>query len=110
MKSRDLFIVNFGLRLWLTSQGVTGFWQDLLAKVLAFVLGDLIDRGIFVIDLTIDSIKIALQKKEYREAALKAYAKAKAKVYTDEEKKAIRAEYQAIIRKFVPVGDGVRKR
>lgn len=73
-------------------------------------LGFLADKGILVIDLSKDSIEIALHRRDYREAAIKAYKKATAKVYTEEEKRAIRKQYLDTIRKFVSVGDGLRVR
>lgn len=108
---KDSFIVKLGIELGLTSLAlslhapwlVKGCIGDIIAEIAQRFIGHLMDEGIYVIDLGVDAIKIAYSRKEYREAAVKAYGKAKARVYTEEEKRAIRKEFQDIIRKYGPL-------
>lgn len=81
---------------------------SILAHFARGFLGVLADKGILNLDLTLDSIRIGAERKEYREDALKAFEKASARVYTEEEKRAIREEYLKILRKFGRVGDGIK--
>lgn len=55
-------------------------------------------------DIAIDKLKQALQEKEWKAAAEKAYGKAIAKVYTEKEKDEIRTEYLAALSKYVGFG------
>jgi hypothetical protein len=107
---KNLFVVDFGVTLWLGSWGITGCGAELLGLPLRWVLGNLIERGILVIDLTIVSIKVAMELDTYRPAAIKAYKRAKARLYTDEEKKEIRRLYLDVMRDFARVGNGMRER
>lgn len=109
---KDLFIVKFAVELWFVA--IKGkvpwaapfltFLQPILAFFAERILGSFVDWGILVIDLTLDKIKVALEREDYRQAALKAYEKAIKKVYTEGEKDAIRLEYLNTIRKFVRIG------
>lgn len=108
---KDSFIVKLGVELGLTSLALAlkapwlakGCIFDIFKELMERVIGYWADKGIFVIDLGVDAIKIAYSRKEYREAAVRAYGRAKARVYTEEEKRAIRKEFQDIIRKYGPL-------
>lgn len=111
---KNLFIVKFAVELWFTA--IKGkvpwlapfltFAQPVLAYFSERFLGSLVDWGIVVIDLTVASVRVALEREEYRELAMKAYKNATARVYTEEEKRAIREEYLRVIRRFGRVGNG----
>ncbi len=64
------------------------------------------DKGILQVDLTIASIKVALQEDQYKALAKAAYDHAAARVYTEGEKIAIRKQYQDVLRDFGSVGNG----
>ena len=100
-KARDSFTVQYGVQLLLASKGLTGFVGKIVGFVAAWILGDMVDLGILKIDLTIDKLKQALKEVQWRDAALKAYNKATAKVYTDEEKQAIRDEYLKALDNYI---------
>lgn len=100
--------MRFGVGLWLTSLGITGWFAGPIGWIVSIILGSLLDKGILLIDLTISSIKVALQEDEFKELAKKAYDHASARVYTEKEKAAIREEYLAALRSFGSVGDGLR--
>lgn len=105
--ARNSFIITFGVSLWLASNGIVGFWAKPLAALIEFIVGGMADAGILKIDLTIASIKVALQDEKFKDLAKKAYDKTILRVYTYEEKVAIRKQYQDIIREFGSVGNGV---
>lgn len=101
---KDSFIVNFALHLWLAHFGIAGPLADLISFFGTRFLGSLLDRGILVIDLTLDSIKLALKEDQYRKLAEAAYKKAIAKVYTEGEKDEVRKQYLDALRDFARVG------
>lgn len=104
---RNSFIVQFGVGLWLTSIGVSGFLAGPLGWIASWVLGTMLDKGILLIDLSLSSLKVALEEDQYKDAAKKAYDHAQARVYTEEEKNAIRKEYLAALSRFASVGNGL---
>lgn len=101
--------MKLGVSLWLTSVGLTGPLGAIVGFFASILLGSLLDKGILVMDLTISSLKVALSKEEFKDAAKKAYDHATARVYTEEEKVAIRKQYQDIIDRFGSVGNGLRE-
>lgn len=70
----------------------------------------MLDKGIIQLDIQIDKLKEALKDPQWRDAAEKAYKKASAKVYTEEEKDAIRKQYLDALSKYATYGNGVPKR
>lgn len=117
VRMADTFVVKLAVELGLKKLAVlfppaawlfTGCLGNVVGHFAGQFIGFLADQGILVIDLGTDAIKIAFERKEYREAALAAYKKARARVYTEEEKRAIRKEYLTMVRKFARVGDGPR--
>ncbi len=109
-KMKNSFVVKFGVGLWLTSMGVAGWWAIPIRWIAESIIGSALDLGILQIDLTIASIKVAIQDDKYKELAEKAYAHATARVYTEEEKVAIRRQYQEVLRDFGSIGNGVSGR
>lgn len=86
---------------------MSGFFGGFLGWLFSLVLGLFLDKVIIQIDITIDSLKEALKDSEWREAALKAYEHASAKVYSEEEKIEIRKQYQDALAKYATYGNGV---
>lgn len=101
---KNSFVVQYGVHLWLASIGLTGPFGAFVAFFATRVLGDMLDRGIIKIDISIDKLKQALKEKDWKDAAEKAYGKAIAKVYTEKEKDEIRTEYLAALSKYVGFG------
>ena len=112
---KDLFVVDFGVErtfdmlavsypkmAWLFA-GPLGKSLRALAKMF---LAKSLEKGVLQIDLTIDAVVSAHEIKEYRARAQKLYNKALLRVYTDDEKQAIRLEYAAMLRRL----GGLRKR
>lgn len=87
--------------------GLSGFGAWIFGLVAANVLGVMLDRGIIVMDIGIDKLKEALKDPQWRAAAEKAYKKASARVYTEEEKNAIRKQYIDALSKYATYGNGL---
>lgn len=104
-KHRDLFIVRLGTYLLLAKFGITGRLADFLGLFLRGAIGLLIESGIFQIDLTLDAYREGQKLKQFKKLASKAYKKATAKVYSEEEKIEIRKEYLKIISLIGTVGN-----
>lgn len=99
-RSSDLFVARLGTKLLLAKFGITGFLADVLGWFVRKVIGILVDEGIYIIDLTLDSIKAAMSIEEFRKTAIKEYARARRKGLTDAEKAQIRREYLDTLDKF----------
>jgi hypothetical protein len=102
---KNSFVVKFGVSLWLASMGITGFWIYPLRFIAEWIIGSAVDQGILQIDLSIASIKVAMQDEQYKTLAKEAYSNAMAKVYTEEEKVKIRLQYLNVLRDFARVGN-----
>ena len=102
-KNKDLFTVRLGVSLLLTKFGVPSFIQGTIGVFIRGVIGVLIEEGIFLIDISLDSLKEGRKLKNFELLATQAYLKASAKVYTEDEKEKIRQEYLTIISDFVVV-------
>lgn len=100
-KARDSFTVQFAVNVWLTSKGLTGFWGKIIGTLAAYFIGEMVDAGILLVDLTSDRLKQALKDVKWKDEALKAYNKASSKVYTEEEKESIREEYRKILDSYI---------
>ncbi len=104
-----LFTVDLGIDLaldaWLVS--APGLWWILSKRSpIRIVFGSLaktaiakgIEFGVIKFDVSMDSLKAAMQKPEYVERAHKLYAKAQLKAkYAEDQKEAIRREYFALL-------------
>lgn len=99
-RSKDLFVARLGSKLLLANFGITGLLADVLSGPIRAVIGIFIDQGIYVIDVSLDSIKAAMSIKEFRKTALTEYAKARRKDLTDDEKAKIRKEYLDTLDRF----------
>ena len=95
--------------LLLTQLGITGVWASVVGILARWLLGKFLDEGILQIDLTVASLKTALEADAYKQLAKQAYDHASARVYTEAEKEVIRQDYLAALDKFAFVGNGVRK-
>jgi hypothetical protein len=104
---KNSFAVQYAVHLWLASASITGPFGAFVALIAAHFLGDLLDKGIINLDITIDKLKDALKDAQWREAALKAHDHATAKALTEEEKIAIRKEYKDALAKYATYGNGV---
>lgn len=100
---KDSFIVQYAVQLWIASLGLTGPFGAFVSLVATRILGDMLDRGLIELDIQIDKLKEALKEEKWREAALKAYNKARKQVYSDEEKEKIRKEYLKAIRDYATI-------
>lgn len=101
---KNSYVVQLGVGLWLASFGITGPWADFLSWPLSWLIGSFLDKGIYVIDLTINAVKTGMQMEKFKELAQKAHDKAVARVYTEEEKNEIRKQYLDSIRDFARFG------
>lgn len=86
--------------------GVGGPIGAVLAFFITRVLGSMLDKGLILVDIGIDQLKQALQDKEWRAEALDHYEKAGARLYTEDEKNAIRNEYLEALKKYATYGNG----
>lgn len=99
-RSKDLFVARLGTKLLLARFGVIGPWADIIGWPIRAVIGVLIDQGIYLVDVTLDSIKAAMSIPEFKESALMEYNKARRKDLTDAEKAKIRQEYLDTLDRF----------
>lgn len=103
---RDTFVVRLGTSLLLAQFGIVGPVATFISTFVRGFIGLLFETSVFQIDLLLDAYKEGKKIPEFEKAATEAYAKATAKVYTEEEKNAIRQQYLEILGKIVPVGNG----
>lgn len=101
-------MVRLGATLLMGKFNVTGPVADLLGIFVRGFLGLLLETGIFRLDLLLDAYREGKKIPEFEKAASEAYAKATAKIYSEEEKVEIRKQYLNVLAKIVPVGDGPR--
>ena len=104
---KDSFVLKFLVNKWIILAGVTGFWGGILAWGAAWILGDMADRGIVKLDLKIDDLKQAMKEEKWKKQAVEYYAKAGVRLYTEEEKNAIRNEYLDLLSDYAGFGDGL---
>lgn len=104
---KNSFTVQYAVHLLTASLGLTGPLGALFSIFSKYILGELLDRGLVVIDIKIDKLQEALKDSQWRDAALKAYEKATAKVYTEGEKDAIRKEYLDALSAYATYGNGM---
>ena len=100
-KNKELFTIRLGVSLTLKRFGISGpLAEYFVGGFFRGLLGVLVEDGVFLIDISLDAYREGEKLKDFKAEAIKAYAKARKKVYTNEEKNKIRAEYRAIIAKF----------
>lgn len=87
---------------------VTGPFGALIAFIARRFLGSLLDKGIILVDISLDKIDQAKKDPKWRDAAEKAYKNASNGVKTEEEKDAIRKEYLAALEKYATFGNGIK--
>lgn len=84
--------------------GPIGAFAAFLAEKFLTVL---LDRGLIILDISMDGWSEARKDPKWRDAAEKAYKKASSRVYTEEEKNAIRKEYMAALSNYATFGNGL---
>lgn len=104
---KNSFVVQFLVSKWLLAIGATGFFGGILGIVAAWILGDFADRGIVKIDLNIDQIKEALRDEKWKKQAVEYFHEAGARLYSEEEKNAVRQHYLDALADYVGFGDGL---
>jgi hypothetical protein len=93
--------------LLLAQLGIAGGFLGLVGGYfISLILGELADRGIIQIDITLDALEQAKKDPKWRAAAVAVYAKASKGAKTEEEKIEIRAQYQKILADYATLGDG----
>lgn len=105
---KNSFVVNYAVHLWLAAMGVSGFWGGFVAFFATRLLGSMLDKGLILVDIQLDKLQQALKDSEWRDAAQKAYNLASARVYTEEEKNAIREQYKKALASYATYGNGVQ--
>lgn len=103
---RDTFTVRLGTSLLLAQYGLVGPVAAFVGTFVRGLIGLLFETSIFQIDLLLDAYREGQKIPEFERAAYEAYLKATSKLYTEEEKDAIRKQYLEILGKIVPVGNG----
>lgn len=102
-KYADGLLARLGATLFLAKFGVVGVLAKTMLPFVSGFIGLMIESGVFKLDLTIDALQEGAKLREFQKAAKEAYAHAKSKVHTPEEKERIRQQYLDIIRKFAPL-------
>lgn len=100
-KHKDLFSVRLGVSLLLSKFGIPSFLTRPLDNLIRGLVGVLMEEGIFLIDISLDSLKEGRKLRNFEKLATQAYLKASEKVHTEDEKDKIRQEYIRIISDFV---------
>lgn len=95
--SSSLLLIAFGI----SPAGPIGIFLGLLLRG---VLGLFVEKGIFLIDISLDSLREGQKLKEFEKAAKADYEKATAKIYDESEKEKIRQQYLESIRRITFVG------
>lgn len=65
----------------------------------------MMDRGIVVLDIKIDKLKQALKDPQWKSAALKAYQAASKGILTEDEKNAVRKQYEKALADYATFGN-----
>lgn len=105
---KNSFILRYAVHRWLLTLGAaTGPVGFIATWFLTTILGDIADKAIIKIDLTLDQLKEAMRDDRWKDEALKYYDEASAKVYTEEEKNAIRKKYMDALAGYASFGNGV---
>lgn len=100
-KNRDLFIVRLGATLTLNKWNIAGPLPNFIMRS---ILGAAIEGGVLLIDIGLDSYREGEKLAEFKVASREAYAKATARLYTEDEKREIRNQYKELIKKIAVVG------
>lgn len=97
------------LRIGLSYLGITGWPANLISGLIAMFLGPMIDKNVIrPIDITIDARNQAMKDPRWRDEATRLFSKASAKLYTEEEKDAIRQEYLNALGDYASLADRLR--
>lgn len=99
-KEKNLFIVRLTSSLTVTKLGLAGFIGDFVGYFMSSFLGLGVKYGKLGLDLGLDQLEEAMLLPEFEKTAKAAYDKATKRLYTEDEKRAIRQEYLDIVDKF----------
>lgn len=97
--------LKLAVSLWLAASGITGLPASILSFLAVAILGNMLDRGIILLDIQIDKIREAMKDERWREQATKIYGKAMEKVYTEKEKDEIRKAYLDALGEYASLHD-----
>ena len=103
-KYRDLFTVRLGVTVLLGQLGIVGGLARFLVPILSGFVGLLMDKGVFVIDVSLDALKEGRKLKDFEKVAEKEYKRATERLYSEQEKQEIRLKYLKIISNIGSVG------
>lgn len=104
-KRRGDLEIRLGVRLILAKYGlVSGPIYSILNFIMTSAIGFLKEEASFRIDLALDSWKEGTKLKDFETEAREMYDKVYAKLYSEEEKNAIRKQYLELIARFGAVG------
>jgi hypothetical protein len=103
-KYRDLFTVRLGVTVLLGQLGIVGGLARFLVPILSGFVGLLMDKGVFVIDISLDSLREGKKLKNFERDAEREFKRATARLYNEEEKQKIRLQYLSIIANIGAVG------
>ncbi len=101
------FIVQYAVQMGIASLGLGGPIGAFVAFLAEKFLGVLLDRGLIKLDISMDGWAEARKDPKWKDAAEKAFNRATARVYTEEEKDAIRKEYLAALSNYATFGNGL---
>lgn len=105
---KDSPTLELAVQLWLAAAGVTGLPATILAFIAVAILGNMLDKGIILLDIQIDKIREAMKDPRWRDKATKLYGKALARVYTEKEKDEIRKAYLDALGDYATIADRLR--
>ena len=105
---KDSPTLKLAVQLWLAASGVTGLPATILAFIAVAILGNMLDKGIILLDIQIDKIREAMKDERWRDQATKLYGKALARVYTEKEKDEIRKAYLDALGDYATIADRLR--
>lgn len=100
--------LQLAVELWLAAIGITGFPARIISAIATTILGSMMDKVIDAIDIKTDTLKQAMKEPIWRDRATALYNKASSKVYTEEEKDAIRKEYLKALGDYASLSDRLR--
>ena len=100
--------LKLAVQLWLAASGVTGLPATILAFIAVAILGNMLDKGIILLDIQIDKIREAMKDPRWRDQATKLYGKALSRVYTEKEKDEIRKAYLDALGDYATIADRLR--
>ena len=97
------------VEIWLSYMGIRGLFAKIVSSTLTLILGSMIDKKVILpIDIHQDARKQAMKDPVWRERANALWSKAMSKVYSEEEKDAIRKQYLEALGDYASLADSLR--